>query len=81
MAVSDREMGAPTKVKWQKNGEESDRERRGEREREKRCENEQEEQARVLRIHVNFTHGFSVGKKKLKQFVSLAQYYRRKIHR
>ena len=34
MAISDREMGAPTELKWQKNEEESEREWRGETERE-----------------------------------------------
>ena len=66
MMVSDREMGALTEVKLQKNREESEREWKGEREREreKRCENEEEEEwARILAICVNFTNGFSIDKK------------------
>ena len=63
MAISDREMGAPTEVKWQKKRR-GERERMERREGEKRCENEEEEErARILTIRVNFTEGFSVGKK------------------
>ena len=67
MAVSDREMGAPAEVKWQKNERECERERRGQREREREREEmrneEKEEWAHVLMIHVNFIDEFVIGKK------------------
>ena len=60
MAISDREMGAPTEVIWQKHARESEREQRErerEREKERNTKWEEEEQACVLMIHVMFTDG------------------------